>query len=366
VYVPPYFEVTDRKWVLDLIERYPFGLLITAGAEFPRVSHIPLIARERADGLWIVGHVARANPHAQAILEESPATIVFQGAHAYVSASWYEEPYRTVPTWNYAAAHLCGRLRPADGANAVKLLSLAMEGTSPGAWDPERLGAEYFAGQLRAIVAFELRADVIYGTAKLSQNRTTADRLRVIERLAASSDQVDRECAGAMLAALSPPIAGEALRLRAYTAADRSEVRNLLMDADVMRFVGEGRPMEESAASAMLDKIQKKYRTDPSFHIWAIEEAGRYAGHAELKRRTGRLEYELVYMLRKDSWGRSLGGRVVDALIAEAKDRDIPFVIATVHPENAASIAILRRRGFALDEALTRELDVTAYRRELA
>ena len=120
------------------------------------------------------------------------------------------------------------------------------------------------------------------------------------------------------------------------------------------------------AASAMLDKIQKKYRTDPSFHIWAIEEAGRYAGHAELKRRTGRVEYELVYMLRKDSWGRSLGGRVVDALIAEAKDRDIPFVIATVHPENAASIAILRRRGFALDEALTRELDVTAYRRELA
>ena len=67
VYVPPLFEVTDRGWILELIDRHPFGMLVTSDAEHPRVSHLPLVADERDDGLWIVGHVARANPHAESI-----------------------------------------------------------------------------------------------------------------------------------------------------------------------------------------------------------------------------------------------------------------------------------------------------------
>ena len=32
--------------------------------------------------------------------------IIYQGAHAYVSSSWYEK--ENVPTWNYQAVHLYG------------------------------------------------------------------------------------------------------------------------------------------------------------------------------------------------------------------------------------------------------------------
>ena len=39
VYVPPLFEVTDRRWILELIDRHPFGMLVTSDAEHPRVSH---------------------------------------------------------------------------------------------------------------------------------------------------------------------------------------------------------------------------------------------------------------------------------------------------------------------------------------
>jgi transcriptional regulator len=126
---------------------------------------------------------------------------VFQGPHAYVSASWYEEPYATVPTWNYSAVHVVGRLREFDAWEAVRLLSRTIEGSGASAWDPERLDERYRANQLRGIVAFELHAKAIYAKAKLSQNRSDVDRRRVIERLGASADQTDRECAEAMIKA---------------------------------------------------------------------------------------------------------------------------------------------------------------------
>jgi transcriptional regulator len=205
VYVPPLFEVRDRQWALELIERHPFGMLVTSDGQYPRVSHLPLIAQEREGELWIVGHVARANPHAQSIGDCVPATLVFEGPHAYVSASWYEAPYETVPTWNYTAVHVNGTLAQCDPWPAVTLLSEKMEQGRSDPWEPSRLAVNYRESQLRGIVAFELRAEKTYAKAKLSQNRTLADRRRVIEHLESSKDQTDRECAGDMLRAIRDP-----------------------------------------------------------------------------------------------------------------------------------------------------------------
>jgi transcriptional regulator len=175
-------------------------MLITGDGEYSRVSQIPMIAQEREDAIWAIGHVAKANPHAALIAAGAPATLVFCGPHAHVSASWYEEPYETVPTWNYTAVELRGRLQQYDPWRAVKLLSDKMEGA--GGWNPDLLAPNLRAGELRAIVAFELRADSVYAKAKLGQNRSDADRRRVIRRLLSSASESDRECGAAMLAQL--------------------------------------------------------------------------------------------------------------------------------------------------------------------
>lgn len=154
--------------------------------------------------------------------------------------------------------------------------------------------------------------------------------------------------------------------LRPYTRADREPLRALFSDAHVMKYVGDGKPMERDAAAAGLDKILSIYETDPAFFIWTVREGDDYAGHAELKCRKGRSEYELIYVLEKERWGHGLGGSVVDLLLSEARKRGIPFVIATVDPKNTASIAILRRRGFADDAELSAQLDCAAYRLDLA
>lgn len=155
------------------------------------------------------------------------------------------------------------------------------------------------------------------------------------------------------------------MKLRAYEPSDADAMFELFGDPVVMRYVGSGEPLDRAGAAALLEKILEIYRTDPAFHVWAVDEDGEYAGHAELKRRRGRSEYELIYFLRTSVWGRGLGSRVVDRLLEEARALRLPFVIATVDAENAASIAILRRRSFVPDARLSDELDAAAYRLDL-
>ncbi|HXB81925.1 MAG TPA: FMN-binding negative transcriptional regulator [Candidatus Acidoferrum sp.] len=195
MYIPPDFEVADSAAVIALIDRFPFGLLVTNEEPYPSLTHLPMIAELRNGELWVLGHVARANGHARSITNHCPATVAFQGAHAYVSASWYEEPYATVPTWNYTAAHLCGTLREGDAWDVLTRLTEKFEGGRADAWDPQRLETDFREKQLRGIVAFEMRAERIYAKAKLSQNRTDADRIRVIRQLSESADVLERECA---------------------------------------------------------------------------------------------------------------------------------------------------------------------------
>ncbi|MBV8583287.1 MAG: FMN-binding negative transcriptional regulator [Candidatus Eremiobacteraeota bacterium] len=200
MYVPPAFSVDDRAWALELIERYPFGILVTCDREYPFVTHLPMVAYERDGRTWIAGHVARANPHEGAVEARTAATAIFSGVHAFVSASWYAQPYETVPTWNYTAVHASGRLCDADPRDVLARLVARFEGEASGAWRLEGLRAAYLDNQLRGIRAFEFSVDRWDVKAKLSQNRTAEDRARVERALAASSRPLDRDCASEMRA----------------------------------------------------------------------------------------------------------------------------------------------------------------------
>jgi len=49
-------------------------------------------------------------------------------------------------------------------------------------------------------------------------------------------------------------------------------------------------------------------------------------------------------------------------LLADARNKHIPFVIATVNAENHASTAILLGRDFIRDDEISAKLEVPAYR----
>ncbi len=186
IYTPRAFATDDGAAVAHLIRDFPFATLMTPGDPEPFVSHVPL----QYDGSLgskgtLLGHMARANPHWRHFGAEASIAI-FHGPHAYVSPSWYAEPATAVPTWNYAIAHVHGRVEVmADAAETRALLDTMIRRYEGGRGEPWQLQLEGrpLAAMLDAIVGFRLTIERIDGKLKLSQNRSAEDRERVIAAL---------------------------------------------------------------------------------------------------------------------------------------------------------------------------------------
>src|SRR6266542_521282 len=157
--LPQPFASDDRTAIERLIHDYPFATLVTPSAREPLISHVPLLLEAEPPGT-LIGHFARANPHARHA-GEAESIAIFHGPHAYVSPSFYGEPAAAVPTWNYAVAHAYGTLEFADSAEQTRAivdrLVERFESTREAPWrlglDPPRPAA-----MLRAIVGSPLRA----------------------------------------------------------------------------------------------------------------------------------------------------------------------------------------------------------------
>ena len=185
LYTPRAFAPVDAA-VTRLIEEHPFATLLTPGDPEPSISHLPL--QYRADGGRgvLLGHMARANPHWQRFAG-TPSIAIFHGPHTYVSPSWYGEPATAVPTWNYAVAHVHGRVELMDATGTRALLDEMIrryEGPRPNPWRLQLEGRP-LAAMLEAIVGFRLAVERVDAKLKLSQNRSAEDRDRVIAALRA-------------------------------------------------------------------------------------------------------------------------------------------------------------------------------------
>jgi transcriptional regulator len=185
LYTPAFFAGPDNQRVASLIDHYGFATLIAPASE--HISHVPLML-DRVRGVQgtLVGHLARANPHTEALQDGANATALFHGPHGYVSPTWYEAP--GVPTWNYAAVHVHGTVRRVDDAEAkwaiVTRLSAQYEAGSAAPWNPETNKAQWLK-LLDAIVGFEIEITSIEAKFKLSQNRIPRDQESVIARFEA-------------------------------------------------------------------------------------------------------------------------------------------------------------------------------------
>ena len=208
MYIPKQFQITDTAWCHALMRAQSFAVMITADdAGVPFATHLPILVDPARGPLGTLrGHVARANPHWSYLAAGRPTLVVFAGAHAYVSPSWYAT-HPSVPTWNYVAAHATGTgTLVEDPAQVTALLADLVrihEGDGPAAWSMDGLPADYVAGMQRGIVAFEIPIERLEGKAKLSQNRDAVDQARTREALAASDDPLARAVAALMAGA--PP-----------------------------------------------------------------------------------------------------------------------------------------------------------------
>ena len=200
MYQPPHFIETRQDVLHGLIRAHPLGLLISNGADGPVANAIPfLLDAEAGPNGRLRAHLAKANPQWRLLADnpESSVLVVFQGADAYVTPSWYEtkrETGKVVPTWNYATVHAHGRLTLIDDADwlraQIQALTQAHEGTRQAPWHVSDAPEDFVRAQMKGIIGLEIEIAEISGKWKVSQNRPVADRVGVAEGL-------EKEAAGA-------------------------------------------------------------------------------------------------------------------------------------------------------------------------
>jgi len=203
VYTPAYFRVTDRAVLHGLMDRFSFATLVTTHDGCPIATHLPfLVYPDYSEHGTLISHMARANQQWRDFARGDEALVIFQGPHAYISPSWYEE-HPSVPTWNYAVVHAYGVPRVIDDEARVRDALRALVDQHEAGFDepwPMDLPDEYVRKMARGIVAFEIPISRLEGKFKLSQNRSARDREGVGAALTASGNAIDRELAGLMQA----------------------------------------------------------------------------------------------------------------------------------------------------------------------
>jgi transcriptional regulator len=201
VYLPHFNRMEDAE-VGAFLDSVATAELVTVGADgYPVATLMPFLR----DGDRVLMHMARGNAHWQAIEPGTPALAIVAGAQAYVSPAWYatkREHGRVVPTWNYSAVHLTGRVTAHHDTtwlrDLVERLTDRHEHDRPQRWSVDDASADYIDKQLRAIVGIELVVESADGKAKLSQNRSDADRRGVVAGLRAEGDPVAHRVADEM------------------------------------------------------------------------------------------------------------------------------------------------------------------------
>lgn len=199
MYVPAAFREDDREELLAFMRGNAFAVVVSVGEAGPVATHLPLTVHEVGDEVYLRGHFAKANPQWRGV-EDGEVLVVFTGPHAYVSPTHYDAA-ESVPTWNYIAVHAYGRARTVHdpGANEELLRELVAQHEHEYWSRWQGLSGRYREGMLRGVVGLEVRVTRLEGKAKLSQNKTVAERRRIAAALARSEDPAARATGAEML-----------------------------------------------------------------------------------------------------------------------------------------------------------------------
>lgn len=186
MYTPSSFAVTDVPTLHALIRSHSFATLVSVTDREPVATHMPLLLdAESSERGRLIGHVARANPQWQPA-DSQNVLCIFQGPHAYISPSWYDDQ-NVVPTWNYVAVHVYGTLRvQQQTTDLLEIVEQYVKTYESDMREPWRLNSAepgFVENLLNAIVGFTIDIDRIEGKRKLSQNQSAARREGVVKGL---------------------------------------------------------------------------------------------------------------------------------------------------------------------------------------
>lgn len=147
------------------------------------------------------------------------------------------------------------------------------------------------------------------------------------------------------------------LLLEPLTAAHAADLFPVLSAEEIYRFMPQEPPVSEAHLEARYKSLERRRSTAGDAHwlnwtVRAAQEGGRPIGLVEASVPDGGAGI-LAYMLGPSHWGRGLGAEAVSAMMTELTDAfDVRAFEAYVDTRNHASLALLRKLGFAITRTI--------------
>ncbi|MFV8326100.1 FMN-binding negative transcriptional regulator [Flavobacterium sp. ZS1P14] len=189
MFIPDSYKNEDQEEIKKFIQENSFGILINQTNGKLCATHIPLELDTNAAGKSILlGHIAKENPQWNGFTENDEILAIFSGPHSYISSSWYD--HENVPTWNYIAVHVYGKIKIIEGNAVVESLKKLVDKYEQHSENPVRVEdlSKKTMMAIRGIVAFEIEITAIQGAKKMSQNRDDKNYQNIISELEKTED----------------------------------------------------------------------------------------------------------------------------------------------------------------------------------
>ena len=151
-----------------------------------------------------------------------------------------------------------------------------------------------------------------------------------------------------------PSLTTQRLRLRPFREADHAPYAAMCADAEVMRHIGAGGPVDGDVAWRQMALFLGAWALR-GHGMWALEER-------DSKRLIGRVGFldppgwpgcELGWLLARDAWGRGYAFEAARAARDYGRDAlGLGDLISLIRPDNTRSIALAQRLGAAAGETI--------------
>ncbi|HTQ08601.1 MAG TPA: GNAT family N-acetyltransferase [Fimbriimonadaceae bacterium] len=147
------------------------------------------------------------------------------------------------------------------------------------------------------------------------------------------------------------------LSVRRLVETDAEAMLAIYGDAEAMRFVGDGRPLDLAACRYWIEVTDRNIERRGYGMLAAVDRAnGELIGCVGIVHPGQQDEPELKYALRRDHWSRGLATELAAGAVAFAQDKlGLRRLIATVYAEHTKSQAVLQKTGFRLERTIVNE-----------
>ena len=200
MYIPKINRFEQETEILDFIRHHPFATVVNMLDGKLWATHVPVELEKNTAGEYVLHtHIAKVNPQWKSFNKNPDVMVIFQGAHAYISASWYD--HENVSTWNYFAVHVYGKVRIMKGEEVITLLDRLVNRHEEKEKNPlhlHELSKKTMDSNLKGIVAFEISISDVHAMKKLSQNRDKKNYTVVIDKLQERKEMKSKLIADAM------------------------------------------------------------------------------------------------------------------------------------------------------------------------